>query len=217
MSTWEKWLEHPERLGIRNAIFQVHLWMGAVFSMYVFLVSITGSVLVFRNELSRSFSVRWLLDVHTNLGAGESGHIVNGLGAAFLMLLIVTGIIVWWPGISHWRRSMTVNWAAHFARITWDLHSALGFWMLPLMSIWAATGVYFVFPQLANAVYRIDSADRVTDEALFWLSQLHFGRFNLLTEALWGLLGLLPATLAFTGVFICCRRIIFSKPSRPNG
>jgi hypothetical protein len=28
--------------------------------------------------------------------------------------------------------------------------------------------------------------------------------------------GLAPAVLAFTGVFICCRRIIFHKPSNPN-
>jgi len=24
--------------------------------------------------------------------------------------------------------SLTVSWRAHFARINWDLHSALGFW-----------------------------------------------------------------------------------------
>jgi hypothetical protein len=32
----------------------------------------------------------------------------------------------------------------------------------------------------------------------------------------WALLGLIPTILAFTGVFICCRRVIFHKPSNPN-
>jgi hypothetical protein len=29
-------------------------------------------------------------------------------------------------------------------------------------------------------------------------------------------LGLVPALLAFTGVFICCRRVFYKKPSNPR-
>jgi len=216
MTAWQQWLEHPERLRIRSAIFQLHLWIGAALSMYVFLVSVTGSVVVFRNELSRRFFVQRLVDLHTSLGAGETGRIVNGFGAVCVTLLVLTGIVIWWPGVQHWRRSLKVNYAAHFARITWDFHSAFGFWTLPLVLVWAVTGVYFAFPQLTNVFYRIDPNDRFTDPALFWLAQLHFGRFNIFTEVLWSVLGLVPAALAFTGVFICCRRIMFQKPSRPD-
>jgi hypothetical protein len=45
---------------------------------------------------------------------------------------------------------------------------------------------------------------------------LHFGRFGGLAEALWTVLGLVPAVLASTGVFICCRRVMYKKPSNPN-
>ena len=48
------------------------------------------------------------------------------------------------------------------------------------------------------------------------LSDLHFGRFGWFMEALWTSLGLVPAVLAFTGVFICCRRVIYKKPSNPK-
>ena len=61
-----------------------------------------------------------------------------------------------------------------------------------------------------------DPADHFTDEGLSWLAQLHFGRFGGFAEALWTLLGLVPAVLAFTGVFICCRRVMYKKPSNPN-
>jgi uncharacterized iron-regulated membrane protein len=46
---------------------------------------------------------------------------------------------------------------------------------------------------------------------LQWLSNLHFGRFNLFTEVLWSALGLVPAVLSFTGVFMCCHRIFVRK------
>jgi uncharacterized iron-regulated membrane protein len=109
-----------------------------------------------------------------------------------------------------------VNWRAHFARISWDLHSALGFWCFSFILVWGISGTYFSFPQLFNALFLLDPADRFTDQGLFWLSMFHFGRLGWLAEALWTLLGLVPAVLAFTGFFICCRRVIYKKPSNPN-
>jgi uncharacterized iron-regulated membrane protein len=101
-------------------------------------------------------------------------------------------------------------------RISWDLHSALGLWCFVIILLWGISGIYFSFPQIFNALFLLDPADHFTDQGLFWLSQLHFGRFDWFTEVLWTLLGLVPAVLAFTGVFICCRRMIYKKPSNPN-
>jgi uncharacterized iron-regulated membrane protein len=121
-----------------------------------------------------------------------------------------------WPGIKHWRRSLTVDWSANFGRINWDLHSALGFWGFIFVFLWGVSGLYFAFPEVFNALLVLDPGDRVTDQALFWMSQLHFGRFSRFIEAIWVGLGLVPAILAFTGAFICCRRVIFKKPSNPR-
>lgn len=77
------------------------------------------------------------------------------------------------------------------------------------------SGVYLALPQLFSIFYLADPADRFTDQWLYLLSELHFGRFNLVTEWLWAVLGFVPGMLAFTGTFICCRRIIFGKPSNP--
>src|SRR5712692_10350647 len=79
------------------------------------------------------------------------------------------------------------------------------------------SGIYFSFPQPFNALFLLDPADRFTDEGLFWLSQLHFGRFGWFAEAVWTLFGLVPAILAFTGVFICSRRVIYKKPMQHHG
>ena len=44
----------PQTAWLRRAIFQLHLWSGIGIGLYVLLVSVTGSVLVYRNELFRA-------------------------------------------------------------------------------------------------------------------------------------------------------------------
>jgi uncharacterized iron-regulated membrane protein len=216
MTVWQRWLEDPEKSRARHAFFQIHYWMGMGATVYVFLMSASGSMLVYRNQLSKKISIEWLVNLHKNLLFGSTGRLVNGVGAICLTLLCLTGAIIWWPGITHWRRSLTVNWRMHFARINWDLHSALGFWCFLFILLWGVSGIYFSFPQLFDALFLLDPADHFTDGGLFWLSELHFGRFGWFAEALWTLIGLVPSVLAFTGFFICCRRVIYKKHSNPN-
>src|SRR6516162_3397500 len=61
MKGWRQWVDHPERSWLRNMIFQIHMWVGAGVSVYVLLMSISGSIIVWQNELSKSASVEWLV------------------------------------------------------------------------------------------------------------------------------------------------------------
>ncbi len=90
--------------------------------------------------------ISWMLNLHVNLLAGPTGRIVNGVCAILLTLLSLTGAVIWWPGITNWRRSLTVNPRANWKRINWDLHSAVGFWTFAFFFMWSFTGVYLVFP-----------------------------------------------------------------------
>ena len=54
MTVLRRWLERPQGVWLRRAIFQVHLWVGVVAGLYMLMISVTGSVLVYRNELSRA-------------------------------------------------------------------------------------------------------------------------------------------------------------------
>jgi uncharacterized iron-regulated membrane protein len=190
--------------------------IGAITAAWVLLMSVSGSVIVLRNEFPPGVSLEWLVRLHASLLAGSTGRMLNGIGAASLAMLALTGAVIWWPGRAHWRRSLTVDWGARFPRLNWDVHSAFGFWFLPFVAMWGVSGLYLSQPQLFDVLLRFDPADRVVDRGLFWLTALHFGRFNRVTELLWVIAGLVLAILAFTGVFICCRRIIFKKPSNPK-
>src|SRR5688572_31138888 len=53
MGSWTQWLRQPQRVWLRRAAFQVHLWTGLGIGLYVVVLSLTGSLLVYRNELDR--------------------------------------------------------------------------------------------------------------------------------------------------------------------
>lgn len=222
-SPWHQWLEHPEKTGIHRPIFDFHLWVGMLAGVYIFVMSVTGSFIVFRNQLEPNSGshlfpvVEWVVNLHENLLSGMIGRVVNGVGGLSVTLLCVTGVILWWPGIMHWKRSLTLDWDGSPARVNWDLHNVLGFWCFLFVLLWGVSGIYFVFPNPFNAVVDFLQPPGATarlrfgDVVLLWLSSLHFGRFNWFTEILWSALGLVPAVLSFTGAFMCCHRIFVRK------
>ncbi len=54
--SWEDWLRRPQKVWVRKALFQVHMWTGIGVGLYVFLISVSGSAIVFRPELLRAFA-----------------------------------------------------------------------------------------------------------------------------------------------------------------
>jgi len=56
MSFLGQWWRQPQKVWLRRALFQVHLWTGVGTGIYILLISISGSVLVFRIELHKKFA-----------------------------------------------------------------------------------------------------------------------------------------------------------------
>ena len=110
----------------------------------VFADAITGNVIGSFPE--KSF-ILWLQNLHFYLLAGTAGLFVNGIGALFLLALCLTGLVIWWPGIASWQRSLKIDFGKNWKRVNWDLHNAVGFWTLAIVLMWAITGAYFAFPQ----------------------------------------------------------------------
>jgi uncharacterized iron-regulated membrane protein len=276
MTLWQRWLQRPQSLLVRKAIFQIHLWVGIGVGIYVAAISLSGSAIVYRPDVHRRVAVaaagrprmrseevgqsaqraypaydvlsvvdpqrpdqpdvvvlygrntafarlfdpytgadlgdprsltdrvlRWLADLHDNLLSGRTGRTLNGIGALLVVLLACTGAVIWWPGIKNWRRSITVDRRARFARFNYDLHSAVGFWCSLLVLIWGVSGICLCLPGALNFLLGV--------EIRFWITRLHFGRFNRGTEVLWIVLGLSPALLAGTGVLMWWNRVLGKK------
>src|SRR5213592_880708 len=56
MGLFEQWWRQPQKVWLRRALFQVHLWTGIGAGIYILLISVSGSALVFRVELHKKFA-----------------------------------------------------------------------------------------------------------------------------------------------------------------
>ena len=54
VTVWQRWVRQPQKIWLRRALFQVHLWSGLLLGLYILMMSVTGSVLVYSNELYRA-------------------------------------------------------------------------------------------------------------------------------------------------------------------
>lgn len=107
-------------------------------------------------ELDDTSFVRTVQDIHFDLLAGRTGRMVNGVGALCLAAMCLTGAVIWWPGRGNWRRSLSIDFTRQWKRVNWDVHSAVGFWTVVFIAMWAVTGVYFAFPSgFRSAVNRL--------------------------------------------------------------
>jgi uncharacterized iron-regulated membrane protein len=244
-------VERPQQVWLRRAAFQVHLWAGLIVALYIIAIGISGSLLVFKEELmprphanvgavdltactparaikvislvnqaypqqtafllscpteanplfvttirakgqarTRQAGVRpkqlavysnpqtgeimgsadreaswvnWVEELHVNLLLGRGGRLWNGIGASVLLALIITGLLLWWPGIRLWKRGLTLNFSRSWKRINWDLHNVTGFWTVFFVLMWALTGMYFTWPRLFTEPIRKVSAIRTAE------------------------------------------------------
>src|SRR4029077_15712162 len=88
-----------------------------------------------------------LIELHDDLLAGKTGRTVNGAGALLLVVIALTGIVVWWPGIKTWRQGLTLHRKVGWRRFTWDLHKMVGFWTLGFILLFAVSGAYLGNPE----------------------------------------------------------------------
>jgi uncharacterized iron-regulated membrane protein len=97
--------------------------------------------------LARSW-IDIVYDFHLYLLLGEKhGMQWNGVGAAGLLLLAMSGLLLWWRGLANWWRGLGVDWQRGWRRVNYDLHNALGFWTFVIVLWWSLSGVYFAWYQ----------------------------------------------------------------------
>jgi uncharacterized iron-regulated membrane protein len=101
-------------------------------------------------ELRDDPAIASLQRLHFELMGGQPGRTINGIGAACLLVMCVTGVVLWWPGRTQLARGFTVDFSRSRQRIIWELHRAAGIWSVVFLVTFAMTGMAFVF----NAAFR---------------------------------------------------------------
>ncbi|NLR73161.1 PepSY domain-containing protein [Novosphingobium sp. ERN07] len=119
---------------------------------------------VLRAEPWGGYLMSWLYELHMDLLAGETGTQIVGWSGIAMLLLLISGVWVWWPRGS-WRKALAFKRSAAPIRRLRDLHKLSGLWSMVLLFILAGTGVLLALPtvktQLLTAT--IVAPDEVPD------------------------------------------------------
>jgi uncharacterized iron-regulated membrane protein len=235
---WQQWLWRPKTTWIRKLVFQLHLWSGLILGLYIVVICVSGSAIVFRNDIydwlesgGRAVSYKgllyhwlsWLGKLHGSLLMDSAGMTANAIGGFLIAALCLTGTVVWWPGFGSWRRALTIHANVGWKRLVLDLHGAVGFWTFAWLFVWGLTGGYFVFPQPFRAAINfftpINAARPVPPlrrgpltpgaKILRGFSFAHYGNFGgWEVKTLWVILGLAPAVLFSTALVMWYNRVL---------
>jgi uncharacterized iron-regulated membrane protein len=210
---------------IKKAIGKLHLWLGLGSGLVVFIVSLTGAIFVFQDEI-RDAAEPWRLVAApaanaaplppsrlqaavvahhagalpswtTYYGPGRSatvyftdkaggsymsslnpfngqvlheqnmrtdffiivqaihmyllipnpwGEWVVGVAITIFLVMLVTGLVLWWPKRKQERRQrLTIKWGAKWRRLNYDLHQVFGFYIAAVAFIIALSGLFMTF------------------------------------------------------------------------
>jgi len=123
----------------------------------LFMDPYTGK-LVFHEQSEFEF-FRVILYLHWSLlFKTDLGQPVVGIATLLYLILLLTGIYLWWPKNKKARRvRFWFRWKADTGnkRKNYDLHSILGFYSLSVGIVIALTGLVFAFPWFSNGVQRL--------------------------------------------------------------
>lgn len=107
---------------------------------------------ILRAEPWGGYLMSFLYQLHMELLAGEAGLQFVGWAGVALLLLLVTGLIAWWPRGS-WAKALAFKRGAAPIRRLRDWHKLTGLWSLILLLILVATGVLLALPVVTRALF----------------------------------------------------------------
>lgn len=136
--------------------FQAHVrgnWTGTVY-----LHPSSGKILGRRGDAEGIMGV--LFTLHSNLFVGETGKAVLTLAAFAYLLMLASGVYLWW----HTRRgnALSIRWSAGGRLALFDWHRVTGVVFGVLVSLAVLSGAYMAWPPLAGMVNALSDTRSVS-------------------------------------------------------
>ncbi|QDU34647.1 hypothetical protein KS4_27180 [Poriferisphaera corsica] len=91
--------------------------------------------------------------VHMHWLAKIPGWFFNGFASIFAILLLASGLWLWWPGLKPklFKQRFKIN-LQSIRRLAWDIHGLLGATSLIFLIVTTITGSYIIFKPIVDAI-----------------------------------------------------------------
>jgi uncharacterized iron-regulated membrane protein len=148
---WQlNFMELPRTL---NSVYKVQMLLNNGGRTFIYLDPYTGSVLG-SQEWGRTL-MSFIYELHISLLGGKAGETVVGICGLLLLLLSVTGLILW-PGWKKLVAGFSIRWHSLPHLINYDLHKVGGILSCVFLIAIASTGTAMTFEtQFKSAVYSL--------------------------------------------------------------
>ncbi|MDR6942451.1 PepSY-associated TM helix domain-containing protein [Mucilaginibacter pocheonensis] len=121
--------------------------------LYVYLNPYTGKIIHTENPAKNFFIIVEFIHLYLLLPA-RVGSLVVGISVIIFMVIMITGLILWWPKRkSDRKRSFNIKWNGRWRRVNYDLHNVLGFYATSIALILSITGLSMVFESVREGIY----------------------------------------------------------------
>lgn len=105
------------------------------------------------------FSV--MLDLHRRLMLGEVGKQIVAISTIALIILIISGIVVYWGRLKHaFFKSFTFKFKHKGRAFLSTMHSAVGMWVIPFYLLVALTGLFWSYQWYSTLLYNIAGVEK---------------------------------------------------------
>ena len=122
---------------------------------YVFLNPYTGIITYNEKPQTNFFIIVEYLHMYLLLPPAIGKWIV-GVAVIIFVVMMITGIILWWPKRKTDRkRSFTIKWGSRWRRVNYDLHNVMGFYATSIALILAISGLAIAFEPVSKAIYNV--------------------------------------------------------------
>lgn len=116
--------------------------------------------------LSRRLLMPTLFHLHRYLAAGEPGKTLIGLCGLGLLIMVLSGLVLWCPKLQRKAllQALSIAYRGSWPRLNYSAHRAAGFFAAPVFLVLGFSGWYFNLPKwvtpLVSSVATVSASDK---------------------------------------------------------
>ena len=153
---------------MRKTCLLIHRWLSIPFGIFITIMCFTGAMLIWKNDIAGLMGCnareipffrvvtqlhRWLMIAPEHPHGGMSaGRFIMGVSAIACTLILLSGIVVWWPKSKKaLKKRLAVHTGKGFRRFVYDSHVSLGIYAVVFILLMSLTGPVWSFGWYRNA------------------------------------------------------------------